>query len=59
MKKLLLIVLLLSSPAFAARAFYVGETKSGMTKQCHYEYLGERYSITIANYKLCPMSIEV
>lgn len=42
-----------------ALAFLVGEYQTGMTKQCVYEHLGSRYTITIEGYKLCPISIEV
>jgi hypothetical protein len=40
-------------------AFLVGEYQTGMTKQCIYDYLGSKYTITIDSYKLCPMSIDV
>jgi hypothetical protein len=60
MKKLIIVLLLVSAPAFAATAFFSHETTGqGMTKQCHYKYLGEMYSITISRVKICPLTIEV
>ena len=59
MKKLILVLLLVSTTAFAGTAFFKYERTTGMTKQCVYDYLGNEYTITIKSYKLCPMSIEV
>lgn len=60
MKNILAIVLILASgSAYAARAMYVGETVTGQTKQCYYEYFGSRYTITVGALQWCPLSIEV
>lgn len=40
-------------------AFLVGQYTSGMTRQCIYESIGNTYTITIKNYQLCPLNIEV
>ncbi len=40
-------------------AFLVGQYVTGMTKQCIYDGIGSRYTITIKNYQLCPLNIEV
>ena len=59
MKKLLLI-LLAAVPAHAATAFFSHETYSGgQTKQCHYRYLSEMYTINVKSYDICPITIEV
>ena len=44
----------------ALLAFLSGETNTGgQFKQCHYNYNGEVYTITVPSYKLCPLSIDV
>lgn len=41
-------------------AFLIGEVDNGlMHKDCIYESVGMRYTITIKNYKLCPLSIDI
>lgn len=51
---------MVSGSAHAATAFFSHETYSGgLTKQCHYKYLNETYTITVSNVSLCPLSIEV
>lgn len=40
-------------------AFLVGEYQTGMTKQCIYESMGNKYTITISAVKLCPLTIDV
>lgn len=43
-----------------ASAFLIGEVENGvMHKDCIYEYMGTRYTITIESYKMCPISIKV
>lgn len=60
MRKLALALVLLAPPAFAATAFFSHETYSGgLTKQCHYKYLSERYTITVRSTSICPLTIEV
>ncbi len=59
MKKLILAVLLLSTPAFAGTAFYTGEVISGMNKICYYNHLGSTVAITLRSTDLCPLTIEV
>jgi predicted ABC-type sugar transport system permease subunit len=58
MKKLLCF-LLFTSTASAATAFLVGEETTGMTKQCYYEFAGNRYTRTVQSFQLCPLSIQV
>jgi len=49
-----------SQPAHAGTAFLDYEIDDGgMHKQCVYDYLGERYVITIPSIKLCPLTIQV
>jgi hypothetical protein len=53
-------LLLITATAYAGTAHFTHETQGmGMTKQCHYKYLGEVYSITISKVKLCPLTIRV
>jgi hypothetical protein len=62
MKKLLiaLTLTLAASSAYAATAYFSHESNSGgLTKQCHYKYLSEMYSITVRSTKICPLTIEV
>jgi hypothetical protein len=43
-----------------ATAFYIGEVENGTShRDCFYEYLGRRYTITISWYKMCPMNINI
>ena len=42
-----------------ATAFKSGETTTGMTKTCYYDYLGSAYTKTVSNIQLCPLSITV
>ena len=51
---------MLAAPAHAGTAFLDYEIDDGgMHKQCVYDYLGERYVITIPSIKLCPLTIQV
>ncbi len=59
MKYLILSLALITGAAHAATAYFVYEVDTGMTKQCVYDYLGSKYTITISSIGLCPMSIEV
>jgi hypothetical protein len=59
MRYLLLLALLVSIEAHAARAFFKYERISGMNKICFYDHLGSEVAITISAVKLCPISIEV
>jgi hypothetical protein len=60
MKTIIAILLLsISTLAFAGTAFFKYEYESGMNKVCVYDYLGSDYAITIKGYKLCPITIEV
>ena len=59
MKKLILILMLVSAPCMAVMAFKSGEAVTGMTKQCFYNYLGSTYTITIKSYELCPITINL
>jgi O-acetyl-ADP-ribose deacetylase (regulator of RNase III) len=40
-------------------AFLTGEQTTGMTKQCYYEALGNRYTRTVSSTALCALSIRV
>jgi len=40
-------------------AFYTGERLSGMNKICFYDGLGSTYTINVASYALCPLSINI
>ncbi len=43
-----------------ATAFYIGEVENGIFhRDCFYDYLGRRYTITIPWAKMCPMSIDI
>lgn len=43
-----------------ATAFYIGEAENGtFHRDCYYDYLGTRYTITIPWSSMCPMSIQV
>lgn len=55
----LLIGLSLSLAAQAGTAFFQYEQITGLTKQCVYDYLGNRYTITISAVSLCPLTIQV
>lgn len=59
MKRLMLVLLLISSSAFAGTAFFKYERTSGMNKICFYDYLGSEIAITIGAVQLCPLTIEV
>jgi hypothetical protein len=60
MKKLIVLSLLFATAAYAGTARFTHETVgNGMTKQCHYRYLNESYSITVNRTKLCPLTIQV
>lgn len=53
------LILLISGLSYAGTAYFKYERTTGMTKQCVYDYLGSKYTITISNIKLCPLSIKV
>ena len=58
----LAIIALLTAASFnatAGTAFFKYERVSGMNKICVYDHLGSDVAITIASYKLCPLSINV
>ena len=56
----LVALFMLAAPAHAGTAFLDYEIDDGgMHKQCVYDYLGERYVITIPSVKLCPLTIQV
>jgi hypothetical protein len=60
MKKLIAVLLIAASfNATAGIAFFKYERMSGMNKICVYDHLGSDVVITIASYKLCPLSISV
>lgn len=45
--------------ASTVTALKTGERKSGMTKQCFYEFAGAEYTKTVQSYELCPLSIKI
>lgn len=59
----ILCVLLAAAAAqaqYTVTAFFSHETNAGgLTKQCHYKYLNEFYSITVSNTEICPLQIQV
>ena len=60
MNKLITVLLLSASfNAVAGAAFFKYERISGVNKICFYDYIGSEVAITIASYKLCPLSINV
>jgi hypothetical protein len=60
MNKLITALLLVASfNASAGIAFFKYERISGMNKICFYDHMGSEVAITIASYKLCPLSIKV
>lgn len=59
MKKLLLILMLVSMNANAATAFFSYEHPTGMTKQCVYTYLMDTYTLTLSRLSICPLTIQV
>ena len=52
-------MIFMSASVFAGTALYTGEKITGMTKQCYYNFAGNKYTRTIQSYEACPMSIEV
>lgn len=46
-------------PQPAATGFKKGEQTTGMTKQCFYDVLGSAYTKTVANYEICPVTVQV
>jgi hypothetical protein len=62
-KQLTIVLGLVLSPAVVGAqtttAFKVGEETTGMTKQCYYDALGNRYTQTLKSISLCPLSIKV
>jgi hypothetical protein len=54
-----IVVVVYSSSAFAARAYLVSETRTGMNKQCNYSYAGKEYTRTVKATDVCKSSIEV
>jgi len=42
----------------AITCFKTGEVVRGQSKHCYYDCLGNEYIITIASYKLCPITIK-
>lgn len=55
----LLTLIFLTSPTEAATAYFKYERVSGLTKLCFYDYLGSEYVLTVRNYELCPLTIQV
>lgn len=56
------IAILLLGAAYTASAgiaFFQYEYTTGMTKQCVYDYLGSKYTLTLSSVSLCPLTLEV
>lgn len=45
--------------AYSQTAYFVGQEVTGQTRQCYYEWAGNRYTITVKLQDVCPTSIEV
>ena len=59
---ILLVLLLTGAPTPSlgqVMAFKQGEVMTGMTKQCIYNGLGNRYTLTLSVVSLCPLSVTV
>lgn len=54
-----IILLLIASPSYAVTAFLKDEIVTGNTKQCVYDFAGNKYVRTVKSYALCPLSIQV
>ncbi len=59
MKKLALVLILVSFSAYADTAFYKYDYISGLNRICIYDYLGSDVALTIKSYQVCPVTIEV
>jgi len=59
MKKLILVLSLVSISAMAGTAFLKYERTSGLNKICVYDHLGSEVAITVKSYQLCPLTINV
>lgn len=60
MEKLIIAILAVTAfNASAGMAFFKYERISGTNKICVYDHLGSDVAITIAGYKLCPLSINL
>ena len=59
MKKLILVLSLVSISSMAGTAFLKYERTSGLNKICVYDHLGSEVAITVKSYQLCPLTINV
>ncbi len=60
MKKLIfMLVIFITTPAFAGAAFLKSEYPSATTKLCIYEYQFNMYTLTIPNTQICPLWVEI
>lgn len=48
-----------SATAQSSTGFKKGEQTTGMTKQCFYDVLGSGYTMTVASYEICPVTVQV
>lgn len=48
-----------SNSSGSVTAFKTGEQTTGMTKQCYYSALGQKYTLTLSAVALCPLSVPV
>jgi len=58
-KLIVMLLLLLTTNAFAAMAFLVSQYVDGQSRICIYDHLGSEYIITIKAYEVCPVTIQV
>jgi hypothetical protein len=59
---LIAVLTLAASHSLAAQSttgFKKGEQTTGMTKQCFYDVLGSGYTMTVASYEICPVTVQV
>jgi hypothetical protein len=47
------------APRWTITAYRTGEEITGLTRQCHYQALGSRYTETVKSYQVCPLTITV
>lgn len=67
MKKVLMAVVILAAFArvavcctgFFEREVTVKSKRGGYVKLCYYDHLGDLYVITVADYRLCPVTVNV
>jgi len=59
MKKLLILLVLVSFGAHAGTAFLKRQYVSGMNRICIYDHLGSEVAITLRATDICPVTIQI